>query len=152
MTFGLVIYDMDIEIDLPRQRVIELFDNSDNMVKWQDELTGYTHKSGTPGESGEQMVLHYKMGKREFDMIETITDNNLPESMSGTYDVPGGRSASTVRFEEIDDGKRTRWHWDMEMQCDTLMMKIMAFLMPGAFRKQTAKHMQAFKTFAENAG
>jgi len=140
-------YDMDIEIDLPRERVIELFDSADNMVKWQDELAGYTHKSGTPGQSGAQMVLHYKMGKREFDMT-----NNLPDSISGTYDVPGGQSASTVRFEEIVGGRRTRWHWDMEMQCESLMMKIMAFLMLGAFKKQTAKHMQAFKTFAENAG
>lgn len=145
-------YDMDIEIDLPRDRVIALFDSADNMVKWQDELAGYSHKSGTPGEPGAQMTLHYKMGKRKFDMIETITENNLPESMSGTYDVPGGRSASAVLFEEIDGGRRTRWHWFMEMECDSLMMKLLAFLMPGAFKKQTAKHMQAFKTFAENAG
>lgn len=145
-------YDLDIEIDLPRQRVVDLFDDTDNMVAWQEELAGYTHKSGEPGRPGAQMLLHYKMGKRAFDMLETITENNLPDFMSATYDVPGGKSVSTVKFEDIDDGKRTRWVWDMEMHCDSVMMRIMAFIMPGAFKKQTAKHMQAFKAFAEGAG
>ena len=89
------------------------------------------------------------MGKRAFDMLETIIENNLPESISGTYDVPGGTNHSTVRFEEIDGGAGTRWIWENDMTCDSLMMKIMSALMPGAFKKQTAKHMQAFKDFAE---
>jgi len=32
-----------VEIDLPRDRVIELFDDADNMVKWQSGLQSFEH-------------------------------------------------------------------------------------------------------------
>ena len=45
-------YTVAIEIDLPRDRVIELFDNPDNLFKWQTGLQSFDHLSGEPGQPG----------------------------------------------------------------------------------------------------
>ena len=64
-------YTTEIEINLPVEKVIELFDNSDNLSKWQPELISFKHLSGEPGQVGEKSKLRYRMGKREIEMMET---------------------------------------------------------------------------------
>ena len=59
-------------INLPREKVIELFDNPDNMKHWQLGLVSFENISGTPGEVGTKSRLKYKMGKRDVEMVETI--------------------------------------------------------------------------------
>lgn len=82
----------EITIDLPRARVIELFDNPDNMKHWQPGLVSFEHVSGTPGQPGATSRLKYAQGRREGEMIETITVRNLPDEFSGTYDSKGIRN------------------------------------------------------------
>ena len=38
-------YTVEIEIALPRDRVIELFDNPENLFKWQTGLQSAEHKT-----------------------------------------------------------------------------------------------------------
>ena len=57
-------YTVDIIIDLPRPKVVTLFDNPDNMHKWQPDLVSFDHLSGDPGQPGAKSKLHYKMGKK----------------------------------------------------------------------------------------
>ncbi|MFQ5507583.1 MAG: SRPBCC family protein [Planctomycetota bacterium] len=45
-------YTVEVDIDLPRERVIELFDNADNLYKWQPGLQSFEHLSGEPGQPG----------------------------------------------------------------------------------------------------
>ncbi len=45
-------YTVEIEIALPRDRVIELFDNAENLLKWQKGLQSFEHISGEPGQPG----------------------------------------------------------------------------------------------------
>ena len=142
-------YTVEIDIDLPRSRVIELFDSTENMKKWQEGLVSAEHLSGTPGEVGAKMKLKYKMGKREVEMIETITKRNLPDEFAGTYDAKGVHNIVDNTFIEISDSK-TKWVAYQEFQMKG-MMKIIAFIMPGAFKKQSMKYMKDFKAFAENA-
>ena len=66
-------YNVEITINLPRTKVIELFDSTENLYKWQPGLMSFDHLSGTPGEVGAKSKLLYKMGCREIEMIETIT-------------------------------------------------------------------------------
>lgn len=142
-------YTVDIIIDLPRPKVVQLFDNSENMHKWQPDLVSFDHISGEPGQSGAKSKLHYKMGKREIEMIETITENGLPSSMSSTYETKGVFNIISNRFEEISE-KQTRWVSENEFQFSGFM-KLMGIFMKSAFPKQTLKFMQQFKTFAEEA-
>jgi len=140
-------YTVDIIIDLPRPKVIQLFDNPDNMHKWQPDLVSFDPISGDPGQPGAKSKLHYKMGKREIEMIETVTKNDLPSEMAGTYETKGVFNIISNRFEEISE-KQTRWVSENEFQFSGFM-KLMGIFMKGAFPKQTLKFMNQFKTYAE---
>ncbi|MBL1213699.1 MAG: SRPBCC family protein [Ignavibacteriae bacterium] len=140
-------YNTEVVINLPIAKVIELFDNSDNMKKWQPELVSYEHLSGTPGEVGAKAKLNYKMNKREVEMIETITERDLPKKFSGTYEANGVMNYISNTFEEIEPGK-TKWVAENEFQFKGFM-KLMGMLMPGAFKKQSQKYLDQFKAFAE---
>lgn len=142
-------YTVEIDIDLPRDRVIELFDSSENMKHWQEGLVSYEHLSGTPGEVGAKMKLQYKMGKREIEMVETITKRELPDEFAGTYEAKNVFNIVDNTFVSVSEDK-TKWVSYNEFQFKGFM-KIIGFLMPGAFKKQSYKYMEDFKQFAENA-
>ena len=57
-------------------------------------------------------------------------------------------SAVCDRLTEV--GSETMlWASKNEYRFSGLLMRLMGFLMPGAFRKQSQQHMQDFKAFAE---
>lgn len=142
-------YKLETEIDVPRDKVIEYFDNPDNLPKWQPTLVSMEHMSGKPGQPGAKTMLKYKMGKREVDMIETIVRRDLPDEFTGIYEAKGVWNELINHFYEIDNGQRTRWEFETEFRCTGLMMRAMSFLMPGMFKKASTKNMQDFKEFAE---
>ncbi len=78
-------YSGEVIINLPRERVIELFDNPGNMPKWQPGLQSFEPLSGEPGQPGAQSKLVYDMNGRRVEMVETIVTRNLPDEFSGTY-------------------------------------------------------------------
>jgi carbon monoxide dehydrogenase subunit G len=142
-------YRTEIKINLPREQVLKKLDNPENMKHWQSGLIAYHQLSGKPGMEGAKMELHYKMGKREMVLVETIIKRNLPEEFHATYDAKGVHNIQKNYFEEID-GETTLWISDSEFEFSGLAMKLMAFLMPGAFKKQSRKYAEDFKAFAEN--
>ena len=142
-------YTSDILIKLPRDKVVALFDNPDNMKHWQPELISFEHVSGEPGNPGAKSRLKYKMGKREIEMIETIHVRNLPDQFDGTYDAKGVHNIIKNRFEVVDE-TTTRWITEQEFQFSGFM-KLMAWIMPGAFKKQTMLYLTRFRDWAESA-
>ncbi|WP_447637419.1 SRPBCC family protein [Flavobacterium microcysteis] len=141
-------YTVEIEIDKPIDRVIELFDNTDTMKQWMEGLQSVEHLSGTPGQPGAKLKLKFKMGSREFEMIETVTVRNLPDEFTGTYEANGVLNTVKNSFIKLSDAK-TKYVTENEFQLKGFM-KVMAFLMPGAFKKQSLKFMEAFKKFVES--
>ncbi len=143
-------YSNQIEINLPLNRVIELFDNPDNMQKWMPGLQSYEHLSGDPGQPGAKTKLHFIMGKRDMEMVETITKRELPGEFSGTYETKGVLNIQQNHFEETGPNSTT-WISHNEFRFKGLMALFMP-LMKGAFKKQSAKFQQYFKDFAEEQG
>jgi len=142
-------YIHSIDINLPREKVIELFDNPDNMKHWQPGLISYEHIEGDQGKPGAKMRLNYKIGRREVEMIETILIHNLPGELSGTYEAKGVWNKIKNTFTEKDPWTTT-WKAENEFKFKGFM-KIMATLMPSAFKKQSYKYMKFFKEFAEKS-
>ena len=142
-------YQLEIILDLPRAKVIELFDNSDHMKHWQDGFISMEHVSGPIGEEGAKSKLEYKMGMREVEMIETIKKRNLPHEFSATYEAKGVWNEVNNFFYDKENGQ-TKWITLNDFQFSGFM-KIIAFFMPGAFKKQSFKYMKDFKTFAESS-
>jgi hypothetical protein len=141
-------FAVDIEVNLPRERVIELFDNADNMSKWMEGFRSFEHSSGEPGEVGAKSKLVLKMGKRDLEMIETVIVRNFPEEYSGTYDAKGVHNIIKNKFIELPNG-HTKYLTEQEFQFKGFM-KIIGFLFPGAFKKQSLKYLVDFKQFAES--
>ena len=142
-------YTCEIDIDLPREKVIELFDNADNLSKWQPELISFEHLSGEPGQPGAKSRLKYQMGKRQIEMIETIHVRNLPDEFTGSYEAKGVYNVVKNFFTEKGTDA-THWVTEQEFRFKGFM-KLMAFFMPGAFKKQSMLYLKRFKDFAESA-
>ena len=140
-------YSTEVEINLPVKKVVELFDNPDNLKHWMEGLQNFEHISGTPGQPGAKSRLKFKMGNREIEMIETITVRNLPEEFSGTYEAKGVFNIVKNKFIPISVNK-TKHITESEFQFSG-MMKLMGIIMPGAFKKQSMKFLNSFKNFAE---
>ena len=141
-------YTVSIDIDLPRDKVIEMFDNPDNMLQWQTGLQSYEHLEGEPGHPGAKAKLVYLQGKHRIELIETVTERNLPDEFNGTYSWEGGSNSLVNRFIELGPDK-TRWESTCTYDMRSMMLKIMSTLMPGMFRKQNLKYMKNFKAFCE---
>ena len=140
-------YICEISIDKPRDEVIKQFDNPDNMKYWQKGLKSFEHLSGEAGKNGAESLLRYKMGKRELEMIETITFNGFPEEFHSNYQTKGVTNFQKNYFKE--EGTKTKWISENEFRFSGFM-KLMSFFMgKPAFRKQTMSYMEDFKSFAE---
>ncbi|NNE27417.1 MAG: SRPBCC family protein [Saprospiraceae bacterium] len=143
-------YTNTIEINLPRQRVIDLFDNPENMKAWQPGLVSFTHNSGVPGEEGAKSTLIYKTGKREVEMIETVIKRDLPYEFSGSYEMKGIYNSIQNYFIEKSP-EVTVWKSQSEFTFKGIM-RFLAPLMKNSFKKQSLDFMQRFKSFAESNG
>ena len=141
-------YTVSVDIDLPRERVLELFDDVDNLYKWQTGLQSVEHLSGEPGQVGSQMKMVYLNGKHRMELIETITKRDLPDEFNGTYEWGGGCNTLDNRFIELGPDK-TRWESTCAYELRKLPLRIMGFLVPGMFRKQNQKFLDNFKAFCE---
>ena len=101
-------YIVETEIDQPIEKVIELFDNPDNMKYWMEGLISFEHLSGEPGLPGAKSKLLFKMGNRNIEMTETITARNLPEEFTGTYEANGVYNVVRNKFISLP-GERTKY-------------------------------------------
>jgi carbon monoxide dehydrogenase subunit G len=140
-------YSCEVEINLPVNEVVVLFDNPDNLKHWQPGLISYELVSGKQGEEGAISKLKFQMGKREIDMSESITKRNYPNEFSAVYEAKGVYNAVTNRFIPIDENK-TKYVTDQEFRFGGFM-KLLGIFMPGAFKKETQKNLENFKQFAE---
>lgn len=141
-------YTVSVEIDLPRSRVLELFDDVENLCKWQEGLERFEHVSGEPGQEGAVSKLVFRNGKRRIELTETITKRDLPDEFNGIYAWDGGSNTLVNRFIEVGPN-RTRWESTCDYEMKHLMLKVMGFLFPGMFRKQNQRFLDNFKAFCE---
>jgi uncharacterized membrane protein len=142
-------FTVSIEINKPIDEVVNKFDNPENMLKWMEGLTSFEHISGVPGEIGAKSKLVFEIGKRKMELIETITNKNLPYEFFGTYEAKGIFNIIEVRFKKIDE-TTTLYESTQNFKLSGFM-KIMGFIMPNAFKKQSLKYLEDFKIFAENS-
>lgn len=144
-------FSCHVDINLPRDRVIELFDNPENMHKWQEGLVSFEHLEGERGQPGARSKLVYQNGKKTFDLYEYITVRNLPEEFSGYYDHVAMRNTMRNSFKDLGNGI-TRWESNLDYTFKTPMWRFMSMFMKGMFKKQTQKWLNNFKEFAESEG
>lgn len=142
-------FDCEVTIDLDRDTVIHYWDNSDYMREWQDGLQSFDHMSGEEGKAGAKSRMFYKTGKREFELIETIIENNLPERFVGEYAAKSMVNTMDNSFTEIGPNQ-TKWEAKLDYtRFNGFLPKLMGVFMKGLFKKETQKWLNQFKEFAE---
>jgi hypothetical protein len=146
---GDVKYETELIIDLPRARVIELFDRFEHLHEWHPGLQGYEHLDGEPGQPGSRTKLIYDEEGRTVEMIETIVERDLPDSLTATYEAGTMYNRVVHRFSEAGPD-RTRWQTENAFRFKGLLA-VLGFFMRGAFLRQTLQEMNRFKEFAEGA-
>lgn len=142
-------YQLEMNIEAPREKIIAFFDDLEHYKAWQPGFVSYDVISGGLDEVGRQTRLVYKMGKRDSEMIETVTVRNPPEEYSATYAAGNVWNLVENRFDVVDTGT-TKWTLVSEFRCKGFM-RLMTILMPGMFKNQTHTYMKYFKAFVEGA-
>ena len=140
-------YTTEVQINLPRQRVIELFDNSENLFKWQQGLKDFQHLEGEPGTEGARSRMVYEGRKGDLEMMETIRSRNLPDEIHMVYHARGVYHAMANYFIQADEGT-TIWRTVSDFRFRGLMVFMSPF-MKQAFMSNTLLSMERFRVFAE---
>jgi hypothetical protein len=136
-------FTLYVDIELPRDDVVRLFDSSENMFHWQNGIQSFEHVSGQPGQPGAKSRMIYQQGNQRIELTETITTRDLPDEFCGIYAWDSGRNTLENRFLEWGPGT-TRWESTCRYEMDTLLLKLKGFLMPGNLKKQNLKFMNNF--------
>lgn len=151
-------YTVSIEIALPREKVAQLLADPAHMPKWLRGLVLHEPISGEHGQVGTKSRVVMQMGNQKMEATETITRRepaDLREIPKETVvhferEIVGKGMWNAARERLIEAGPETTlWESENEYRFDRLLMRLVALLMPGAFRKQSLQHMQDFKAFAE---
>lgn len=142
-------YTTEIKVCVPLVEFVKKMDNTENLKHWQKGLSSAEHLSGDPGELGAKMKLTYTFGKRKMELIETVTKRNFPREFHANYKSNSAQNIQQNYFESTKDDC-TLWRSKNEFIPLNLVMRILMFLMPSTFKKQTLKYMRDFKDFAEN--
>ena len=142
-------FTCEIIIDLPRDRVVELWENNDNLKHWQEGFVSYDILDEERDKKGARSRYVYKMGRKEMEITESIMVDNLPDYFVAYYEHESMSNSMSNHFEIIDTDK-TRWKAVINYtKFNGIIPKAMGFLMPGVFKKQTQKWLDNFKAFAE---
>ncbi len=148
---------VSIEIALPRERVVQLLADPAHLPEWLRGLVRHEPLNGTHGQVGTESRVVMRTGQRTMELTETITRRE-------PADLHGIPSDSVVHFERelVTEGmwsaardrlteagpEATLWVQENEYRFAGSLMRLVAPLVRGAFRKQLRQHMEDFKAFA----
>jgi len=142
-------YTCTVDIDLPIDKVVALWDNENSFKEWQDGFESIEHLSGSPNTKGAKSKIVFQ-DKRKIELLETIISVDLPKKKIALYEHSHMINTQTTRFKAIKQNK-TQYISEVEyIKFNGIMIKLMAKLFPSKFKKQSQKWMNQFKEFAEN--
>ena len=119
------------------------------MAFWQDGFLGKELIEGDAWTIGAKSLMKYKMGKRNLDLTEIIKVNELPDYFSAFYISDHTENLMSSTFQELAPNS-TLFESEVEYTAlNGFMVKAMAFIAPGIFKKQVQKWLDQFKVYAE---
>lgn len=71
-------FNGSIQVNLPQEKVAQLFADPKYLKHYQDGFLRKIHISGIEGQDGAIAKMYYKHGSGEMELTETITANLLP--------------------------------------------------------------------------
>ncbi len=138
-----------ININKPRGEVVKYFADPNYLGKYQDGFVKKELINGEQGRVGAISKMYYKHGKQDMELIETITNNQLPDVFEANFHHKHMDNTMVCRFIVLDD-YRTKYEYEFEYtRINWVMPKLMAILFPDMYRKPVEKWMRQFKEFVE---
>ena len=132
-----MIFDIEIEIDLPRDKVIALIRNKELIPQWHSSIKNFELISGKPDEVGAKSLVTLEQSGRTFTFESVVIKSDLPNEISSRGSKEGEFTITTTFcFEELTPTK-TRITENIEMYID-------------AIESDAKKTLLAFKEFAES--
>ncbi|WP_299554275.1 hypothetical protein [Seonamhaeicola sp.] len=135
-----------VNINKPKLEVVKHFEDPEALKQSQKGFQNMEHLSGNKGEAGATSKLIYD----KFDLIETIIENKLPDAFYAQYEHKNMSNTMHSKFAAIKDN-------ETQLTCDIhytrfsgFMIKFMAKVFPGMFKKQVDKWLVNFKNYAES--
>lgn len=143
-------FTCSVEVDLPKEKVVEIWMNPDNLKHWQDGFERYEHLSGTLNQTGAKGVMHYNNRGKAMKLVEVVIEGNLPDVFEGEYIHTQMINRMRNTFQTLGPDK-TRWTAEIHyIKFYGFFMKTFAFFGKKIFKKQTQKWLDQFKAFAES--
>ena len=143
-------YQLEVEINAPRERVVELFTDADTITEWQPDLVSFEQLRGEAREPGASTKQVHRMGKSDVETVETIMVADAPEHFAALYDSDSVWNLINNRFIDVG-GRSTRWILESDCRCSSILQQIMIVLFRGSLKKQSIGMMNRFKAFAEDS-
>jgi hypothetical protein len=138
-------FDCSIHILKPIEVVATLFKDPEALKQSQKDFVEIVHLNGVKGEAGAKSQLIYK----KFDLIETIIQNNLPNSFYAKYEHKNMSNTMLCRFIAISENE-TKFSSEIEYtELKGFVIKLMAKLFPNLFKREVDKWLIRFKHFCE---
>ena len=137
---------VELEINVPQERVASLFTDPRNSTKWMDDLDRYEPMSGEPGMPGSTYRLVPKKGKMVF--LATVISRKLPNEARLNLDASNVAVSVTGTFVPLSPN-RTRLISEEVFSFKGPFNKLFGFFVQRTIRNTHRRHMEAFKRFAE---
>jgi hypothetical protein len=142
-------YTQEIKVNVPIDEFVQKLDNIDHLKHWQRGVVSTENISGDLRLFGDKMRFIYRFGNHTREITETITKRNLPNEFHVNYTSKTSQNLQQNFYKKTTDGG-TIWTSYNEFVPLNLKMRLILFLMPNAFKKQSIIYMRDFKNFAEN--
>jgi hypothetical protein len=137
---------VELEINVPQERVAALFADPGTSTKWMDDLKRYEPISGDPGMPGSTYRLVPKKGNMVF--VATVISRQLPNEVRLNLVASNVAVAVRGRFVPLSPD-RTRLISEEVFSFKGLFNRLFGFFAQRTIRNTHRRHMEAFKRFAE---
>lgn len=141
-------FSLELPIQKPRREVWKIFDDPENIKKWQPTLIKFETLSGIQGRPGAISKLTYSEGTREFALLEKVLHRDEPNQFDSIYENDFADNTVKNSFSAIGE-EETLWKVAVEYKFKTFLMKVVGPIMKRNFVARTKREMERFKELAE---
>ncbi len=137
-----------VEINLPMDKVIELFLDKNNLKEWKKNFVTFGNVSGIPGQVGAVTVLVFKTG----NLWETIVSKNLPTEIITDYEHQKTKVVHTTihNFTSLSENKTLIEEEKYIRKHHSILSRIIIAIFANNAQRYEQDQLNKFKIFAEN--
>ncbi len=141
-------FALAITINLPRERVLEIFDDHDNVTKWQPNLVSRELLEGKLGYPGCRTRMVFNTLGQRIEMLETVISRDLPDEFRAEYSSNGVLNTARNIFI-AQTPETTRWISENVFTFSGLKGVALKRVPEALYKSQTRSVMMEFKRYAE---